>query len=85
MKHLREFEDFGGDEEAGDPKVQGTNMTLSQLEDKFGRIRSYTLMNGEIDKLADMDYPHAMMSVKDFLEKFQDEEETEEGDEEEED
>jgi hypothetical protein len=83
MRHLKEFEDFGEGED--NPKVKGTNMTLSQLEDEFGRIRSYTLKDGEIDALADLDYPHLMMPVKDFLEKFRDSEEDGEEEDDEED
>jgi 2-octaprenyl-6-methoxyphenol hydroxylase len=53
MKHLREFNDF--EETEGDPKVKGTSMTMSEFEDKFGRIKSYTLGDdGEVIELADL-------------------------------
>ena len=77
MKHLREFNDF--EETEGDPKVKGTSMTMSEFEDKFGRIKSYTLGDdGEVIELADLEYPHLKMSVKDFLDKHGAEPEEEE-------
>ena len=68
MKHLREFNDF--EETEGNPKVKGTHMTMSEFEDKFGRIRSYTLgEDGEVVEVADLDYPHLKMTIKEFLDK----------------
>ena len=77
MRHLREFNDF--EETEGDPKVKGTQMTMSEFEDKFGRIKSYTLGDdGEVIELADLDYPYLKMSVKDFLDKHGEEPDEEE-------
>lgn len=80
MKHLSLFEEFEG--EKGSLKLKGTNMTLSQLEDKFGKIRSYTQgPDGEIIQLADLYYPHLKMSVEKFLDKYDTDDEDEDGEE----